>query len=322
MEHCIRSLLPGGDRVEILIIDDGSTDATAQIADRLAFRFPGLIRVIHQENKGHGGAVNTGIREARCRYFKVVDSDDWVDEDAYMAILDTLEGMTGRRQQVDMFLSNFVYEKTGARRKKTVHFHRVLPENKVFGWSEVQKFRVDQYILMHSVIYRTKLLRDCGLQLPEHTFYVDNIFVYTPLPYVKKMYYLNVDFYRYFIGRQDQSINEQVMLSRLDQQLRVNRILLDVYDPFAFGNIPLRKYLLKYLNLMVMVTCSLLIIEGSDKSFAVKKKYWHYIRRKYPRVYRSMILHIWGIIFDTPGRFLNRPIRLIYRIANKIIGFN
>ena len=83
---------------------------------------------------------------------------------------------------------------------------------------------------MHSVIYRTQLLRDCGLELPKHTFYVDNLFVYVPLPYVKNMYYLDVDFYRYYIGREDQSVNESVMIKRIDQQIKVNKIMVDSYD--------------------------------------------------------------------------------------------
>ena len=82
---------------------------------------------------------------------------------------------------------------------------------------------------MHSVIFRTQLLKDCGLHLPEHTFYVDNIYVFEPLLHVNTMYYLDVNFYRYYIGRADQSVNETVMISRLDQQIRVNKIMIDFY---------------------------------------------------------------------------------------------
>ena len=79
MEHCIRSLLTGGDEVEILIVDDGSTkDRTAEIADEYEKRYPGICRAIHQENGGHGEAVNAGLRNATGVFFKVVDSDDWV----------------------------------------------------------------------------------------------------------------------------------------------------------------------------------------------------------------------------------------------------
>ena len=90
MEKCIESLLPGGDDVEILIVDDGSHDRTAEIADAYEKKYPGIVRAIHQENGGHGEAVNAGIRNATGLYFKVVDSDDWVDLDAYRKILDKL----------------------------------------------------------------------------------------------------------------------------------------------------------------------------------------------------------------------------------------
>ena len=111
MENCIKSLLPGGDDVEILIIDDGSKDSTGDIADAYEKKYPGIIRAIHQVNGGHGEAVNAGIRNATGLYFKVVDSDDWVDEEAYKKILDKLRELTGGNQTLDMFIANYVYEK-------------------------------------------------------------------------------------------------------------------------------------------------------------------------------------------------------------------
>ena len=93
-----------------------------------------------------------------------------------------------------------------------------------------------KYLLMHSLIYRTKLLVDCGLELPRHTFYVDNIFAFDPLPYVKTMYYVDTNFYRYFIGRDDQSVNETVMIRRIDQQIRVNKLMVDSYTKHTSMN--------------------------------------------------------------------------------------
>ena len=91
MENCIESLLVGGEEVEILIVDDGSSDRTAEIADDYARKYPTIVKAIHQENGGHGEAVNAGIRNATGLYFKVVDSDDWVDEEALYKILDVLK---------------------------------------------------------------------------------------------------------------------------------------------------------------------------------------------------------------------------------------
>lgn len=84
MSKCINSLLIGGEEVEIIIVDDGSSDRTAEIADDYAEKYPTIVKAIHQENGGHGQAVNTGIKNATGLYFKVVDSDDWVNQDATM----------------------------------------------------------------------------------------------------------------------------------------------------------------------------------------------------------------------------------------------
>lgn len=224
MRKCIDSLLPGGEDVEIIIVNDGSSDNTMDIAEEYRERFPAIIKVVNKENGGHGSAVNVGIEQARGLYFKVVDSDDWVSQSAYIQILDKLKELLKSGKSIDMLISNFVYEKEGEKRKKVMKYHHALPQDEIFTWKDVRHFRVGQYILMHSVIYRTNLLRDCGLKLPENTFYVDNIFVFHPLPYVKTMYYMDVNFYRYFIGRADQSVNEQVMIRRIDQQIKVNKL--------------------------------------------------------------------------------------------------
>lgn len=105
--------------MEIIIVDDGSAkDRTGEIADRYAREYPTICRAIHQENGGHGEAVNTGLKNATGIFFKVVDSDDWVNEEAYVQVLDTLRRFVYGGETLDMLVTNFVYEKEGARRKK------------------------------------------------------------------------------------------------------------------------------------------------------------------------------------------------------------
>ena len=229
MENCIKSLLEGGDDVEIIIVNDGSQkDNTGEIADRLASEHPGIVKAVHQENGGHGEAVNTGLKNATGLYFKVVDSDDKLEPNAYKKVLETLKKFED--DPIDMLISNYVYDKEGAEHKHVMQYRHVLPKDRIFSWDEAGHFKKGQYILMHSVIYRTQMLKDSGLKLPAHTFYVDNIYVFEPMPFVKKMYYLDVDFYLYYIGREDQSVNEKVMISRLDQQTRVNDLMFDYFS--------------------------------------------------------------------------------------------
>ena len=323
MEKCIESLLPGGDDVEILIVDDGSHDRTAEIADAYEKKYPGIIRAIHQENGGHGEAVNTGIRNATGLYFKVVDSDDWVDLGAYRKILDKLREISGGDRVLDMFIANYVYEKEGVKHKKVMRCSN-LPKDRIFTWKEAGHFHKGQYILMHSVIYRTKLLVECGLELPKHTFYVDNIFVYWPLPYVKKMYYLDTDFYRYFIGRDDQSVNEKVMMSRIDQQIRVNKIMIDIYAKHenSFSCPQLCEYMQHYLETILMVTSVLLMKMDTEEAIGMRDDVWKYLNDKSPEAYQIMKKTLLGRFSSSHGKLSHKITMGGYKIAQKWIGFN
>ncbi|MFT4004842.1 MAG: glycosyltransferase family A protein [Lacrimispora sp.] len=323
MRHCIDSLLPGGEEVEILIVDDGSTkDRTAEIADEYERNYPGICRAIHQENGGHGEAVNAGLRNASGIYFKVVDSDDWVDEAAYMEILDTLRSFVYGEKTLDMLVSNFVYEKQGAARKKVMNYRRALPEKELIGWEDVKVFLLGQYILMHSVIYRTELLHQCGLELPKHTFYVDNIFVYQPLPHVKTIYYLNVNFYRYFIGREDQSVNESIMIGRIDQQIRVTKLMIGYYDVTKIRQRKLRHYMVRYLEIMMVISSILAIKSESEENMEKKKELWQHLRKQNLKLYLRLRWGFLGQGVNLPGKGgLKFPIA-IYKMTRKFFGFN
>lgn len=323
MRNCIETLLPGGEEVEIIIVDDGSTkDRTAEIADEYAAQYPSIVKAVHQENGGHGAAVNTGLRNATGLYFKVVDSDDWLDPESYQAVLAKLSELVRKGDTVDMMICNYVYEKQGARRKKTVRYTAAFPQDQVFTWDDVKHFRLGQYILMHSAIYRTHMLTDCGLELPEHTFYVDNIFVYYPLPYVRTLYYMDIDLYRYFIGRSDQSVNESVMIGRVDQQIKVNKIMIDQYDLKSIQNVKLRKYMISYLDIMMTVSSIMLIRSGTKESLEKKKDLWRYLRKKDPGLYYKLYFGIFGRAMNLPGKGGRKVSVVAYKLANKVMGFN
>ena len=322
MRRCIDSLLPGGEDVEILIVDDGSTkDNTAEIADEYEKNYPGIVKAIHQENGGHGEAVNAGLRNATGVYYKVVDSDDWVDVDVYLDIIKTLKELVAGPQTVDMFISNFVYDKAGAKHKKVMRY-KAFPENEVFQWDHAKKLHIGRYILMHSVIYRTMLLRECNLELPKHTFYVDNIFVYQPLPFVKTMYYLDVNFYRYFIGRDDQSVNEKVMISRIDQQIYVTKSMISMYELRMVESKKLRKYMINYLAIMMTVSSILCIRSKVNENLKKKKELWVYLKKKDYRTYVKIRYGILGQTMNLPGKSGRKVSSMAYSVARRLIGFN
>ncbi len=324
MGRCLETLLAGGNNVEILIVDDGSTkDRTPQIADEYAARYPNIVRVIHQENKGHGGAVNTGIKNATGLYFKVVDSDDWVDEGAYRRILDALENIVRGPESVDVFIANHVYEKTGKKKKRIMRFLKNFPQDRVFKWEDMRPLGPAHYVLMHDLIYRTDLLREARLRLPEHMFYVDNLYAFIPFAKVKTLYYANENFYRYYIGRKDQSVNETVMMSRIDQQLRVNNLMIDYMAKVGAGlKGNQKKFLSHSLGIIMIVTSMLLIRIGTDEATKKKNALWARLKSECPYTYRKIRYSILGRAMFPTTRFGRKFTIYGYKLCNKVYGFN
>ncbi len=256
LDRALTTLVGYGDELEAIIVNDGSKDRTAQIADEWAARYPS-VRVIHQENKGHGGAVNAGLAAATGTHVRVVDSDDWLDRRATNAVLDVLREEREVGRDLDMLVTNYVYDKQGKSVKAVIRYRNVLPRGRTFGWADLRRCRYDQYLMMHALTMRTEVVRASGLVMPEHTFYVDYLYSFVPLPYVSTIRYLDVDLYHYFIGRDDQSVNEKVMITRLDQLARVNEAMARALPPRAEVEDKLWRYMVHYLRINAVV-CSVM----------------------------------------------------------------
>lgn len=323
MKKTLDHLIVGGDIVEVLVIDDGSKDNTYKIARKYEEMYPGIVRAIHQENKGHGGAVNTGMRNATGEYFRVCDSDDYFEYDAYMKLLDVLRDSILTGKKPDIVITNYVYDKQGAKRKKIMKYTGNYPENRMFTWDEIRKpLRSTQYVLMHSLTYKLSLLRDNNTCLPEHCFYVDNIMAFQPLIYAKTLYYLNVNLYMYFIGRQDQSVNEKVMLGRLDQQLKVNKLMIDEYRPDLVIEKNQMNHLIHYLSIIMTVSSILLLVKGTKESIERRNELWRYLKEKDLKLFLKLRSGSLGIVMNVRTA-IGRKITICgYHIAQALVGFN
>ena len=288
MQKCVDSLLSNAaDDIEIIIINDGSVDDTAEIADNYTRDFAGVVKVIHQPNSGHGGAINAGLAAASGKYFKVVDSDDYVDKASYTEVLSALRNLTDQKTLVDLVICNYVYEKIGRKRHRVINYTAALPEKKAVGWEQTRPFAQGQYLLMHALIYRTDVLRESGIVLPQHSFYVDNYFAYMPLTFVKTLYYINTDFYRYVTGSQGQSVNESTMIKRIGQQIAVNKLMYESVDLQTVTNKKLLNYLIHYLEIVTSISMILLIRSNTKENLLLKGELWEYVKG-FPVAYEAL----------------------------------
>ena len=239
-------------------------------------------------------------------------------------MLETLKKFVAEDTLVDMLLTNYVYEKIDGdyHHQRRMIYTLLFDQERIMSWHDMKRNIKGFTILMHSVTYRTQMLRDCHLELPKHTFYVDNLFVYEPLPFVKTIYYLNVDFYRYYIGRDGQSVSEKNMIKRIDQQLYVNKRMVDAYDLWAIEEEHLREYMLSYLETITVVSTCIAYVSNDPVNLKKAKDLWKYIKNKDPKTYRHLRWGVLGHAMNLPGRFGRHLSVRAYKISQKFMGFN
>lgn len=320
MENCIESLLPGGERVEIIIIDDGSKDNTGAIADAYAEKYPNIVRVIHQENGGHGEGINQGLKHATGKYFKVVDSDDTLSKD-FVPFLDKLEALEAQGG-VDLMVSNYYYVHSDGEGDRSINYSSVLPEDRVFAWKDTKPFLLTQLLTIHSCTFRTEVMRQWGCELPKHVFYEDNLMVYLTIPHIKRLYYFNADLYRYWIGRPDQSVQESAMAKRYHHQILVTELCFTSRHLDDIQDKALKRYMHHELFMMFGISIIFTRLNRSAETDAALEAMWERCAAfdaKWTKHFKNRTL-LWFI--TRPGRHGQNFANRIYRTANKIVRFN
>ncbi len=323
MEKAVDSLLAGGEEMEILIVDDGSKDETGAIADRLEKEHPTIVRAHHQPNAGHGSAINYGVANGQGVYFKVVDSDDRMPKENLPGLMDVLRKHADEDSCVDLIFHDYAYDRADEPDAFRVSYAGRLKPDTPGTWEDCRRFHLWNQFMIHSLIYRTQFLRDTGIRMPEHTFYEDNLYIYQPLLYTKRIMYHNAQLYGYYIGREDQSINERNILKRLDQLTNITRLQSTTYRLEEMNRLPgkLRAYMINCQCAQLFTTCALHFIEDTEKSHRMNREMWQAIRDFDPALYRRLRRNLLGRAGCLPGRIGERLTVFFYRAGRKVLKF-
>lgn len=207
--------------IEVLIVNDGSTDSTGKIAEKFAKRYS-YMRVIHQENGGHGAAINTGIREAAGKYFKLLDGDDWVDPEGFSRMLSILE-----QAEEDLILCDYQEVYTKEKKKRNVSYDFLA--GKTLSMDELN---VDYLISMHSHVFKTEVLKKLPREIDVHSFYVDMEYVLYPLPFIRNFRYEKINVYEYRLSRTGQSVSAEGFRKHYKEDAAVLNALVEYYNEY------------------------------------------------------------------------------------------
>ncbi len=286
LPRCLRSVLvpEALERLELILINDGSTDSSVSILLRAERRNPQTVRVIDKENGGHGSAINEGLRAASGRYLRVLDSDDWFDTPAFLRYLDALEDC-----EEDLIVTPYTQEYAAADQRVFVRYDR-LTDGKSCSLGELELNGNMPYVPLAAATWSTELLRRCGLRLSEHCSYVDMQYILFPIPWVKRVRFIDACVYRYFIGRAEQSMAPGRFLKNLPQHERVLRSLVDFYAAQRDRlDTAARAYIERVISLMVYTHTDFLCrkLPGRFAAFRRCRAFDAYLKHTAPSVYRQ-----------------------------------
>ncbi len=319
---CLDTLVLSGDEVEVLVVNDGSTDETLGVAQAYEERYPDIVVAIDQVNRNWGGAVNHALERASGAYFYVVDSDDWLDCRVLDEVLGRLRELEASAGGVDLFVVNYIYNRVEDATRHTIHYRKLIPADAVVGWDDLNIPKVDQYLMIHSMVYRTRVVRESGLVLPEGMSYMDSLLMLKPLRFVKTLYYHDCDLYWYTIGREGQSIEPEVLKRHIGDQLCATKWAIDGFDFEKLQEISprLASCSLRYLSAMMTVSSIHLYQINTPESIEDSKKLWEYVRKSDPVLYRRLHASFAGLVArkTAPGRF---AAKFGYNVAAKIFKF-
>lgn len=286
LEKCISSMLEPSvlPALEIIVVNDGSTDATEKIALRFCGQYPGTVRLITQKNLGHGGALNTGCAAAQGKYLKVIDADDWVESRSLPAFVKALE-----KCESDVVLTHYrtVDITTGEEKAWRCYpeaFGKAMTLGDVMGrWGDF-----DRALTFHGIAYRTDFYHRMGLKLSEHIFYEDHEFATFPCCHAETVTPLDIFLYVYRIGDGNQSVSDANQLKRISHvEAVLNRLLTEGEKlPPGAG----RDYAAAKAQglLMSYLTTALLVCPDKAQGRALAEKAVEALRTPFPENYRQI----------------------------------
>ena len=268
--------------LEVIVVNDGSKDNSSAIAHEFEDKYPRVFRVIDKENGNYGSCVNRGLAEAQGKYIRVLDADDWFETaefEKFMTILQNLD--------VDMVLTD-LQQVDGSGRCIKKHKYDLIP-NQQFKFQEYKSPGV--YFAMPTITYRTAILRDMHYRQTEGISYTDTEFVFYPLHRIQSCIYEPCDIYRYFMGREGQTMDTKVLLKSANHYNKLLRAMVAFANNLSEQDKQLYTYQrieaqIAHLSMGVYRTC--LVLQDADNyDKALIKAFDDFMKNERPQVYKE-----------------------------------
>lgn len=239
LQRCLCSLnLTGVEPLEVIVVNDGSTDDTLGIAREFEKEYPDIIKVTDKNNGGYGSSINAALKQARGEFVKILDADDALDAQALAEFLDFLS-----ESDADAVISDF--EKVDAHGRYLRKYSYALPLGKAFS---IDSLSEEKDLWVHSVTYRSRIFNGLDYHQSEGIHYTDQEWLFLPMGKVRSLRYFPWTLYYYTCGRNGQSISTEVYASHISDEIKGIKVMLEEYVAIRPQDSATDRYLISRLN--------------------------------------------------------------------------
>jgi glycosyltransferase involved in cell wall biosynthesis len=285
--------------LEILIVNDGSTDATAKVAQRFVDADPSIFKLINKENGGHGSAINAGLAHASGKYFRIIDGDDWAHTDNLVKLIEKL-----RLATVDLVIDVKREVQAEGDSSRLFPLPKSIPLDEALSFTDVcLQEDVESSFMIHTISARTSFLRAYNLALLEHTFYVDYEFIVKASCNAETIEFFDLELCQYQVGSLTQSVNPAMYTERFADHTRVTEELLRYASTLQVDDVR-KAYVASRINLLVNTHYNIALIFDRNRSRGLRRarQFRAWLKENYPaycsatnrRYWQARILHSLG----------------------------
>ena len=307
LDKTLKSLLIDSmNLLEVLIVNDGSTDKTATIAKKYCKEYPNTFKLIDKKNGGYGSTINAGIRKATGKYFKQLDGDDWYDSKNLEYIINKLININS-----DVVYSPFITynEKDDSEEVTDLYSKEYSGEIDTF-------LKNAKRMKMHSLMFKTKILREKKIKIDEKCFYTDVEYVLYPLIYCKTITIFKEPIYVYRIGRDEQSVSKIGKLKHYKDHIRMSKNILDIIPYLKKQSFTKRHYIEKYIAEIEATTVNsfMMLLKATKENYNSIQEFDNFVKSKSYNVYKSMEHYARTIRIIRKNNYLLYRILKIYKL--------
>ena len=282
IDDCLKSFCDKRciDDIEVIVVNDGSTDDTVKRAEKYSKKYPKSIKIIHQENSGAGAAVNNGIKHATGKYLRLVDGDDWV-------ITENLAKLVANLKKVDVDAAFTNYISYHDVKKKLLGPVKIvdMPVGEVFSFDDYW-YRYNPPIRMHHATFRTSIMKK-HVKL-DNGYYTDSQYVFYPTPYIKTAVYYDLDIYVYRVACAGQSISPDKMRANRGRHKEILDHLLQFYEDVSPKLSPNVHHLALQISGFVINHFDFILLAHEKHMARDVKNLFKMIEKKYPKIFEEL----------------------------------